>query len=494
VRRTCASTSLFLTLFLTLSLPACSIPGPRGPESDLADVQVADLPGPDLPGPDLASGDAAAPPRPFHVFLFIGDGMGRSSEIVASRYLYGRDDGLAWHDFPFDAWVATWDVATYDGYAAAAGRPAYDPASFDPDLGYDPARAGAAPWPLGGLDDPAYVTSRATDSAAAATALATGIKSDPGNVAWACGDPEHGEIPSIVERVRERLGAATGVVTTVPFNHATPAGFLAHATWRGDYGGIADQIVAPAGADVVIGGGHPDTCASYLDAGRLEILRDSPYWNLVERRSGVDGGEELLAAARETAPSCGLFGLFGGGDGTFVPDGPEDPTLAEALEAAVAVLSRNPRGFLLVLEQGDIDWANHGNDLPRLLGTMTSLDEAVRAAVALVDRPGDAMDRSNSLVIVTADHATGMPRFASSGFLAKGEVPVPSADAAGDWDYVGGRVEYLSGSHGNELVTLAAWGDRAGELFGPWVGRDRPGTRILDNTSIHEVIARFSGL
>ena len=82
-------------------------------------------------------------------------------------------------------------------------------------------------------------------------------------------------------------------------------------------------------------------------------------------------------------------------------------------------------------EQGDIDWANHANDLPRMLGAMHSLDEAVRAVEAWVDEPGDDIDWDNTLLIVTADHATGLPRFDSSLAPAKGVLPTASYSTIG---------------------------------------------------------------
>jgi alkaline phosphatase len=293
----------------------------------------------------------------------------------------------------------------------------------------------------------------------------------------------------------------------VPIDHATPAGFLAHATGRGDYQAIASEILDGTRPDVLIGGGHPDWCATWLDAGNLEDIHASPWWTLVERKGGIAGGPALVQAARDLPPGRGLIGLFGGTDGAMetarpvdAPGSPgfergiEDPATQEIVDAALTVLSRNPRGFFLMFEQGEIDWSNHANDLPRAIGAVASLDSAVRAAIAWLDRPGDAMDASNTVVIVTADHATGLPRFASTGFLVAGEVPTRSEDDPSFWRYSGGTVDYLATVHANELVTVAAWGDRACEALEPFVGRERPGTRILENTAIFEAVLRFSGL
>ena len=120
-----------------------------------------------------------------HVILFIGDGMQLEHEIAASRYLTGTDDGLVFHGFPYNNYVTTWDVTTYNRHAWSEGADPYDPNDFDPTLGYDPARGGEAPYPLAEVPDDGYFLNllegyepfrtaavAATDSASAGTAIA----------------------------------------------------------------------------------------------------------------------------------------------------------------------------------------------------------------------------------------------------------------------------------------------------------------------------------
>jgi alkaline phosphatase len=228
-------------------------------------------------------------------------------------------------------------------------------------------------------------------------------------------------------------------------------------------------------------------------------LRGSDYWSLVELESGQDGGAALLDTALSLPAGKGLFGLFGSrSDGAFeapvpanaagVPAftrGTIDPSLATAVQAAATVLSRDEDGFFLLVEQGDIDWANHGNDATRMIGTIASLDEAVREAMAFIEREGDAIDWSNSLVIVTADHATGLPRFPSTAFMAKGERPTQNTVNNAQWDYAGGSLTYSSTGHGNELVGVSVMGDEAQTVFG---------SRMMDNTAIFTAISDFAGL
>jgi alkaline phosphatase len=482
------------------------------------------------------------------VILFIGDGMSVASEVAASRYLYGRDDGLAWQGFPAQAYVATWDVSAYNARARAARRPSYSRASFTPSLGYDVRAEGARPWGAPGAGY-GFAPGPATDSASAATALATGVKTDSGNIAWLPGDPPDGAITTLPEEFRARTGAAIGVVTTVPFDHATPAGFVSHNTWRNNYYtgfkgykglGIADEIILRTKPEVVIGGGSPlldnpgfDPKQGYISASLYRALQDSKDYLLVERKPGQDGGTALAAGAAEAArEGRKLFGLFGGRGGDFEtpqvedapghpavkPGHPENPTLAEATTAALDCLARDPDGFFLIVEQGDIDWANHDNNFRAMVGCVADLDAAVRAALAFVDRPGDAIDWTNTVLLVTADHATGglsLDRLLAAGELPRQRARVDEAEkfhgqpAAGPkgspngavirkpgfvspYEYPDDEVSYHTAGHTNELVDLAVKGDAA-RAFLPLRGTWYAGP-ILDNTQINAALRQALGL
>ena len=301
------------------------------------------------------------------------------------------------------------------------------------------------------------------------------------------------------------------MVTTVPFDHATPAAFLAHAVDRNNYYGyassIADQALYSTRPEVLVGGGHPLWAGSttYFSRAALDSLRVDSGWRIVERAAGVDGGEALLEAAQALPPASRLFGLFGGPGGSFeTPQArdeagnpgliawAENPSLGAAVTAAALVLSRDPEGFVLVAEQGDIDWASHAQDYPRMLGAVVSMDEAVRAICDFVDRPDDGITWGNSLLVVTADHATGLLRYAAPSVIGMGTLP--ASRGGGVYDYPAGSVEYLTRSHANELVSLSVMGEAASEAFEPYIGQGRPGARILDNTAIYAAMCRFLGL
>jgi len=479
-----------------------------------------------------------------HVILFIGDGMSALSEVAASRYLSGRDDGLAWHRFPARAFAATWDINVYNANARRAGRPPYAPASFTPLLGYDVRSDGPAP-PLEPADVRRFLHRPATDSASSATALATGFKTDSGNIAWLPGDPPSGELTTIAEELRARRGASIGVVSTVPFDHATPAAFVSHnpnrsfyyTGYRGYKGvGIADEIILRTKPEVVIGGGHPgldnpgfDPRKGYISEALYRALGSSADYVFVERRPGGDGGRSLAEGAASAArDGRRLFGLFGGKGGAFeapvaadrpgepriTPATEENPSLAEATLAALDHLDGDPDGFFLVVEQGDIDWANHDNDFRTMIGCVADLDAAVRAAVTFVDRPGDGLDWTNTLVVVTADHATGGLWLEPGKALGLGDLPAqearlslpPASDRgvgpngaglkspayASPNVYPGEEISYGTAGHSNELVNLAATGAGARQ-FSRYRGTWYPGP-VIDNTQINAALRRALAL
>jgi alkaline phosphatase len=293
-------------------------------------------------------------------------------------------------------------------------------------------------------------------------------------------------------------------VSTVPFNHATPAAFLAHSKARADYAAIAGEIILGTRPELVIGGGHPGWNTDYAGAYAKGLLESESGYLFVEKKAGANGEASLFEGLDRLGPGIDLFGYFGGADGSLEAPlrqhspgaatftrGIEDPSLAAAVTIAARSLARNPRGFLLVVEQGDIDWANHANDYPRMLGAMYSLDEAVRAIESFIDLPGDAIDWDNSLVIVTADHATGLLRFTDSSVIGTGSLP--SSYEGGVYQYPGGTVSYNTTGHANELVTVSARGAEAEATFVGLPGARWPGTSIIDNTDIHRAISRFLG-
>ena len=235
-------------------------------------------------------------------------------------------------------------------------------------------------------------SSRVTDSAAAATALATGVKTRNTVVGL---DPEGRPLGSVLEAAVAR-GLATGLVTTSSLTDATPAGFLAHLEDRHEQDAIAAQVLE-RGLDVLLGGGRD----RFLPEDRGGRRTDGRDLVAEARRRGVRvaGTPAELAAARETP----LLGLFAPGniDLELDRDPARQPSLEEMLVKALALLEGRGAGFLLVAEGARIDDAGHDNDPAALARDVVATDRAVAAALAFARRDG------RTLVVVVADHETG---------------------------------------------------------------------------------------
>jgi alkaline phosphatase len=281
-----------------------------------------------------------------NVILMIGDGMGRAQRDAA-RLLAGH--GLLMEELPVHGLVAT--------------------SSADP-------------------------VATVTDSAAAATAIATGTKTYNGAIGVG---PDGASVPTVLE-LAKRAGKSAGLVTTCQVTDATPAAFGAHVPSRVDQREIARQFIEETGVDIILGGGRrwwaPDDDAELDD--------------LTERARGL--GYRFVSTAGELRAAAGqrMLGLFAG-DELFVQDPPEgeamsyDPpvSLWELAIAAIETLSANPNGFFLMVEEAAIDRMGHRNHAELALKGVHELDRAVRAVREFAERDGE------TLLIVTADHECG---------------------------------------------------------------------------------------
>lgn len=222
-----------------------------------------------------------------------------------------------------------------------------------------------------------------TDSAAAATALASGVKTKNQTV----GLDADGKVVQTILEAAHAAGYRTGLVTTTRITHATPACFVAHVNERDDEDPIAGQIIDCAKKgypQVLIGGG-----LRYFKDDRQAALREAGYALVTDFR------------AFEAARGPKLAALLAGSHLPFAIERPEGfPSLAQLTRKAVETLVDGGPFFLMV-EGGRIDHACHQHDAPACLRDQLDLDAAV----------GWALDRSKEdaklLVVVTADHATG---------------------------------------------------------------------------------------
>jgi len=411
-----------------------------------------------------------------NIILLIADGCGYNHIVAADFYEYGQTGLQAYENFPVQLAMTT--------YAAGGG--------YDPNLAWQ------------NFD---YVMFGATDSAASATAMATGIKTFSGRLNI---DTNGNSVMNVAERA-ELLGKATGVVTTVPFSHGTPAGFAAHNISRNNFGQIAEEMIYDSALDVIMGTGHPvyNNNGARTRPGNLTYFgKAQTYLDVFNGSAGGDADGDgiddpwtfisTLQQFRDLAAGPAPKRLFGlpqvfktlqqrRSGSTKAPPfqvslTPTVPGLDEMTRAALNVLDDDPNGFFVMIEGGAIDWASHQNQAGRLIEEMLDFNRAVRAVVDWVETNSDW---NQTIVMVTADHETGYITGPGSGHHPRGPV----------WNNLvnngKGKVpvmQWHSPAHTNSLVPLFAKGYGAG-LFSDYIdGNDPVRGPYVDNTDIGKVI------
>ena len=235
-------------------------------------------------------------------------------------------------------------------------------------------------------------SSRVTDSAAGATALASGVKTANGVV----GVDERGRrAVTLLERARER-GMGTGLVVKSTITDATPGAFAAHAHSRSAQDSIAVQEIE-AGVDVLLGGGR----RWFLPTSRGGARKDSLDLISLARERGYAtiGNRAELRTVKRTP----VLGLFAAGSMSYALDRDTiaEPSLPEMATKALTLLGGGSQGFFLMIEGSRIDHAGHANDPAAHAREVLEYDEAVRRVLDFARRDG------RTLVVCTADHETG---------------------------------------------------------------------------------------
>ncbi len=274
-----------------------------------------------------------------------------------------------------------------------------------------------------------------TDSAAAATALATGFRTDNGRLATF---PDGTGLASIMLRAKER-GLSTGIVTTAKVVDATPAAFLVNADLRSVERQIAADMLKTQ-PDVLLGGGadafgiNPFTREPKAHSLMAQAIEEG-YTYVYDREGllNVEISEELR-----------LIGLFMGGGMSFeVTRFPTEPAITEMTARALEIVGQNPEGFFLLVEGARIDTAGHSNSTQEMIADLLVFDQAIGLALAYAgSHPG-------TLVLVTADHETG-------GFA------ITSGSPDGETVNYG----WLSTGHTAAMVPIYAFGPGAEQFTG----------------------------
>ena len=210
-----------------------------------------------------------------------------------------------------------------------------------------------------------------TDSAASATALATGTLTINGTVGR---DPEGKDLITILDIAKD-LGMATGVVTSDLMSGATPSGFSAHAADRDDTEDILRSQTA-SGINLLCSNTTPAVSGVYAEL----------------TSAGYTFYDNIKKVSMEDEYSYWQINM---------PESEKGDKLPQAATAALDFLSKDPDGFVLMIEEAKIDSGGHNNDMRRTLNNMTRLANTVDAVMEWIG------DRTDTAVLITADHETG---------------------------------------------------------------------------------------
>jgi alkaline phosphatase len=407
-----------------------------------------------------------------NVILLIADGWGYNQIDAANFYQHGRKNHQIYEHFPVQLGMSTHMFA--GEYSASSARDNFD-----------------------------YVQSGGTDSAAAATAMSTGVKTVEGAIGIG---PDHTDLIHLIERL-EVLGKATGVVTSVQWSHATPAGFVAHNFDRENYEAIAQEMIYDSALDLIMGCGHPWYDADGIrrtSADSYKYVGGETTWNdLIAGLAGGDADgdgtddpwtliqtrEEFQALAQGPAPErvVGVARVYQTLQQERSGDKNADPhivslintvpTLAEMTRAALNVLQNDEDGFFLMIEGGALDWAAHDHQSGRMIEEEIDFNRSVEEVVNWVR---ENSNWGETLVIVTGDHETGYltgpgsnPELNPLVDLGAGVMPI---------------LEWHSSSHTNQLIPFFARGQGANRFKSKADEFDPARGPFIDNTEIAEVL------
>jgi alkaline phosphatase len=246
------------------------------------------------------------------------------------------------------------------------------------------------------LMDTASANSIVTDSSAGSSSWGGGVRVPNGTLNVGAKGEKY--LP-ILQKFK-MAGKKVGCVTTVPITHATPAGFCVNSESRNSQPEIAEQYLN-LGFDVMMGGGN-----QYFSADKRKDKKDvyaayaAKGWQVAKNRN------EMMAASADKP----LLGVFGEDSLPYYIDRNTDeniavgfPTLAEMAQKAIDQMKSHPKGFVIQIESGKVDWAAHANDVAGLINDQIEFDEAIKVAMAFAEKD------KNTLVIITSDHGNANP-------------------------------------------------------------------------------------
>jgi alkaline phosphatase len=315
--------------------------------------------------------NANAAPKSKNLIYFIGDGMGPAQITGARIYQGGANHKLHLEELEYTGFSKTYSTTNY-----------------------------------------------VTESAAAATTLATGVKTYDGSIGMS--DPSLSEKGSekleTIFSLAKKQGKSVGIISTARITHATPAAFYAYARNRDEEDLIAEQLLT-SNFDLFLGGGRehflgPDDIdpLNGLKGKRhdkknlVQVIKDNKEKNIyLETGSEFKKlNPQVLYNKKKNALTkvVGLFNLSHMEFDLLRPAAADpEPSLTEMVDFAISFLGQNPKGYMLMVEAGKIDHAAHDNRAKLVFTELLAMDLAI--ARAIKER------KASTLVVVTADHETG---------------------------------------------------------------------------------------
>lgn len=446
-------------------------------------------------------------PNPKNVIYMISGGMGFNHLLAANLFdgvnVQSFQQQLGDEDFLFAA------MSTYPGKTDSL-------LNSDTVTNYNAWYNSQLAW-----TDSTFVTTGYSDSAPAATSMYTGKKT----AKWAIGvDYQRNDLHSVTDRALQ-IGKSAGVVSTVPFSHATPAAFAAHNTNRNNYEEIANEMLIDSRLSVLIGCGAPDfdnngqpiEPVNYSYVGGAATWNDLNQGNTIFSTATIHGNQSVQDVNGDGKPDVWIlirdsieFVNMASGptplrlagipktmttlnqertrtenpEAFEIPFNNNVPALSEMTKAALNVLDNNRNGFVLMIEGGAIDWAAHDNQLERVIEEQYEFNTAVETVINWVN---ENSDWKSTLLIITGDHECGYltgPDYLNSNLIEG--YPVADNGAGNLPEGV-----FLSTSHTNQLIPFYAHGAGA-DIMIPYTKRhDYVYGRYINNTEPAQAVLKM---
>lgn len=446
----------------------------------------------------LVAGILAVPAAtPKNVIFFVMDGGGYNQYLAASM----ANDRVGREVFQGSGWFSS----SASSYCLQMTKEPKKTGEQDPEIVYNPVKA----WSV--EDNYKWLQSTPTDSGASASAYSTGSKTYKHSLCMS----DFGVAQKNINDLYRAAGKSVGVVTSVEWSDATPAAMIAHNLNRDNRVEVAREMLERSGASVIMGACHPwyDGHGRHREklgdatwiGERTALMDGSKTWNdlrVIETKEDFEalakgqldmmGRSRVVGTARVEAglqierdsKDWNKDGKIDGEDRKVAPLNGDPflksvPSLSTMALGALNVLSKNEKGFFLMVEGGAVDHAGHYNWGARMVEEAQEFFRAIEAVDAWVKRNGGY---EANLIVITSDHETGCVYGPESD-----KIPFQPIESAGKGKLP--KFRFNSGGHTNVLIPVYAKGPGAMRLKELSTRKDPVRGLYMDNTDVHKLVA-----